>query len=188
MTVAHLTEMDFDRDDHPSLVPPTSMRQASELDPKASSNIPLLPPTWKNPVAAYYGGEPTTLQPMEPPVFSSHPEAAYGSVRPVRTMPYYYSNYPQQPPLPQPQAQTNTAYMAQHYHHHQQQQHQQPYDNTAVRPPRKRRRPPHSYASMIAQAILSSSEQKLTLREIYDYVQTRYPHLYEANEPGWQVS
>ncbi|ORX56953.1 fork head transcription factor, partial [Hesseltinella vesiculosa] len=46
--------------------------------------------------------------------------------------------------------------------------------------------PPHSYASLIAQAILTSQEQKMTLREIYEWVQTRYPHLYEANETGWQ--
>ncbi|KAI9304872.1 fork head domain-containing protein [Cunninghamella echinulata] len=51
---------------------------------------------------------------------------------------------------------------------------------------RKRRRPPHSYASLIAQAILTSQDQKMTLREIYEWVQTRYPHLYEANETGWQ--
>ncbi|KAI7897089.1 fork head domain-containing protein, partial [Mucor mucedo] len=47
-------------------------------------------------------------------------------------------------------------------------------------------RPPHSYASLIAQAILTSRDQRLTLREIYEWVQTRYPHLYEANETGWQ--
>lgn len=56
------------------------------------------------------------------------------------------------------------------------------------RPVRKRRRPPHSYASLIAQAILTSPEQRLTLREIYEWIQTRYPNLYEANETGWQVS
>lgn len=55
------------------------------------------------------------------------------------------------------------------------------------RPMRKRRRPPHSYASLIAQAILTSQYQKMTLREIYEWVQTKYPHLYEANETGWQV-
>ncbi|KAI8145292.1 the forkhead domain of the adipocyte transcription factor Freac-11, partial [Fennellomyces sp. T-0311] len=54
------------------------------------------------------------------------------------------------------------------------------------RPVRKRRRPPHSYASLIAQAILTSPEQRLTLREIYEWIQTRYPNLYEANETGWQ--
>lgn len=65
-------------------------------------------------------------------------------------------------------------------------QHQAP-DQSARRPQRKRRRPPHSYASMIAQAILTSAEHRLTLREIYEYVQNRYPRMYEANEPGWQV-
>lgn len=54
--------------------------------------------------------------------------------------------------------------------------------------PRKRRRPPHSYASLIAQAILTSPERRLTLRDIYDWIQSRYPNLYEANETGWQVN
>ncbi|KAL0095586.1 fork head domain-containing protein [Phycomyces blakesleeanus] len=53
-------------------------------------------------------------------------------------------------------------------------------------PSRKRRRPPHSYASLIAQAILTSRNQKLSLRDIYDWIQAKYPHLYEANETGWQ--
>lgn len=51
---------------------------------------------------------------------------------------------------------------------------------------RRRRRTPHSYASMIAQAILSSKDQKMALRDIYTWVQQRYPHLYETNETGWQ--
>lgn len=51
---------------------------------------------------------------------------------------------------------------------------------------KRRRRPPHSYASMIAQAILNSKEQKMTLRDIYNWVQEKYPHLYESNETGWQ--
>ena len=65
---------------------------------------------------------------------------------------------------------------------------EQPPQQQQKRPIRKRRRPPHSYASLIAQAILTSRDQRLTLREIYEWVQTRYPHLYEANETGWQVS
>lgn len=73
----------------------------------------------------------------------------------------------------------------QQQHQHQQQQQQQL--DLQKRPIRKRRRPPHSYASLIAQAILTSRDQRLTLREIYEWVQTRYPHLYEANETGWQV-
>lgn len=82
-------------------------------------------------------------------------------------------------------------------HHHQQQQSSSPQHQhqrealltevLKARPMRKRRRPPHSYASLIAQAILTSQDQKMTLREIYEWVQTRYPHLYEANETGWQV-
>lgn len=56
------------------------------------------------------------------------------------------------------------------------------------RPARKRRRPPYSYACLIAQAILTSPELRLTLREIYDWIQTRYPSLYESNETGWQVN
>jgi hypothetical protein len=51
---------------------------------------------------------------------------------------------------------------------------------------RRRRRTPHSYASMIAQAILTSKDQKMSLRDIYTWVQQRYPHLYETNETGWQ--
>ncbi|ORZ09577.1 fork head domain-domain-containing protein, partial [Absidia repens] len=51
---------------------------------------------------------------------------------------------------------------------------------------RRRRRPPHSYASMIAQAILTSQDQKMSLRDIYTWVQQRYPHLYESNETGWK--
>jgi alpha-galactosidase/6-phospho-beta-glucosidase family protein len=69
----------------------------------------------------------------------------------------------------------------------QQQQEIQQQQQQQKRPIRKRRRPPHSYASLIAQAILTSRDQRLTLREIYEWVQTRYPHLYEANETGWQV-
>ncbi|KAI8082690.1 fork head domain-containing protein [Halteromyces radiatus] len=51
---------------------------------------------------------------------------------------------------------------------------------------KRRRRPPHSYASMIAQAIMTSKEQKMTLRDIYAWVQQRYPHLYETNTSGCQ--
>lgn len=85
----------------------------------------------------------------------------------VYATPNYYTGAPQQPMQ------------------HQQEQLQQ--IDLQKRPMRKRRRPPHSYASLIAQAILTSKDQRLTLREIYEWVQTRYPHLYEANETGWQV-
>lgn len=52
---------------------------------------------------------------------------------------------------------------------------------------RRRRRPPHSYAALIAQAIMFSRSEMLTLRQIYEWIQTRYPTLYQANEIGWQV-
>lgn len=106
---------------------------------------------------------------------------------------YYY---------PQAAAAYSHAYMPQQQQQQQQQpsmldttqQQAHPHANMAglaaasSRPVRKRRRPPHSYASLIAQAILTSPEQRLTLREIYEWIQTRYPNLYEANETGWQVS
>ncbi|KAI8333982.1 fork head domain-containing protein [Chlamydoabsidia padenii] len=60
--------------------------------------------------------------------------------------------------------------------------------NPSQKPPKRRRRSPHSYASMIAQAILTSKEQKMSLRDIYTWVQQRYPHLYETNETGWQYT
>lgn len=105
--------------------------------------------------------------PQQQPHYSFSPQQIYANAP---------GNYYQQPlpPLPQqPQ---------------QQPQPQQQQLDLQKRPIRKRRRPPHSYASLIAQAILTSRDQRLTLREIYEWVQTRYPHLYEANETGWQVT
>lgn len=95
--------------------------------------------------------------PLEPPVWRQ------GIVRPATHVPQeYYQQQQQTPPPSNGIDRRNTTQ-------------------------RRRRRPPHSYASMIAQAILTSEGQKLTLRDIYEWVQTRYPHMYEANEPGWQV-
>jgi hypothetical protein len=56
-----------------------------------------------------------------------------------------------------------------------------------TKPPRKRRRPPFSYSSLIAQAILEAENERLTLREIYDWIVKKYPSLYGANDIGWQV-
>ncbi|CEP08602.1 hypothetical protein [Parasitella parasitica] len=56
-----------------------------------------------------------------------------------------------------------------------------------VKPPRKRRRPPFSYSSLIAQAILESENERMTLRDIYTWITTRYPALYGAEDTGWQV-
>lgn len=56
-----------------------------------------------------------------------------------------------------------------------------------IKPPRKRRRPPFSYSSLIAQAILESENERLTLRDIYTWITSRYPALYNAEDTGWQV-
>ncbi|KAI3640585.1 hypothetical protein MIR68_001463 [Amoeboaphelidium protococcarum] len=48
-------------------------------------------------------------------------------------------------------------------------------------------RPPFSYAGMVAQAIILSQDCKLTLKDIYAWINTTYPH-YQFNEGNWQVS
>ncbi|KAI8975958.1 fork head domain-containing protein [Pilobolus umbonatus] len=55
-----------------------------------------------------------------------------------------------------------------------------------IKPPRKRRRPPFSYSSLIAQAILESEHERMTLRDIYSWITTKYPALYNAEDTGWQ--
>lgn len=56
-----------------------------------------------------------------------------------------------------------------------------------IKPPRKRRRPPFSYSSLIAQAILESENERMTLRDIYAWITSRYPALYNEKDTGWQV-
>ncbi|PWN46903.1 winged helix DNA-binding domain-containing protein, partial [Violaceomyces palustris] len=49
--------------------------------------------------------------------------------------------------------------------------------------------PPYSYSSLIAQAISSSPEGRMTLREIYTWISNTYPGLYAMDGPesqGWQ--
>ena len=48
-------------------------------------------------------------------------------------------------------------------------------------------KPPHSYAQLIGQAILSSEEEMLTLANIYDYIKARYAFFRHTNS-GWQNS
>ncbi|KAI8390895.1 fork head domain-containing protein, partial [Radiomyces spectabilis] len=48
-------------------------------------------------------------------------------------------------------------------------------------------KPPYSYATMIAHAILSSTDKRLTLGEIYHWIADRYP-FYKLGEQGWQNS
>jgi len=48
-------------------------------------------------------------------------------------------------------------------------------------------KPPYSYATMIAQAIFSSEEEKLTLNNIYQWIMEKYA-FYRHSQTGWQVS
>lgn len=48
-------------------------------------------------------------------------------------------------------------------------------------------KPPYSYAAMIAQAIFSTPEEKLTLSNIYSFIADRYA-FYRHSNSGWQVS
>lgn len=51
----------------------------------------------------------------------------------------------------------------------------------------KEAKPPYSYASLIAQAINSTNDKKLTLNGIYNYITTHYPY-YQMAQNGWQVT
>ncbi|KAJ1021871.1 hypothetical protein NDA16_003633 [Ustilago loliicola] len=65
-------------------------------------------------------------------------------------------------------------------------QHAVPVDRIAHS--RRRRRPPYSYSSMITQAIASSSEGRMTLREIYTWISSNFSG-YPMSRPdsqGWQ--
>ncbi|PGH14832.1 hypothetical protein AJ80_05758 [Polytolypa hystricis UAMH7299] len=48
-------------------------------------------------------------------------------------------------------------------------------------------KPPYSYAAMIAQAIFSSPEEKLTLNSIYTWIMEKYA-FYRHSQTGWQNS
>ncbi|KAL2817032.1 fork head domain-containing protein [Aspergillus cavernicola] len=48
-------------------------------------------------------------------------------------------------------------------------------------------KPPYSYATLIAQAIFSSEEEKLTLNNIYNWIMEKYA-FYRFSQSGWQNS
>lgn len=47
-------------------------------------------------------------------------------------------------------------------------------------------KPPYSYATLIAHAILSSKDGRLTLSDIYQWISEVYPY-YQKGVKGWQV-
>lgn len=47
-------------------------------------------------------------------------------------------------------------------------------------------KPPYSYATLIAHAILTSKDGRLTLSDIYKWISEAYPY-YKRGEKGWQV-
>ncbi|PWA00252.1 hypothetical protein BB558_003695 [Smittium angustum] len=51
---------------------------------------------------------------------------------------------------------------------------------------KKRRRPPFSYSIIIALAILSTEEKKMSLKDIYNWIKKNYPKVFEGSDIGWQ--
>lgn len=47
-------------------------------------------------------------------------------------------------------------------------------------------KPPYSYATLIAHALLSSKDGRLTLSEIYTWISENYPY-FQQGEKSWQV-
>lgn len=47
-------------------------------------------------------------------------------------------------------------------------------------------KPPYSYATLIAHALLSSKDGRLTLSDIYKWISETYPY-YQLGEKSWQV-
>ncbi|KAJ1966293.1 hypothetical protein IWQ62_002465 [Dispira parvispora] len=109
---------------------------------------------------------------------------------------FYMSSTPVYEPYPRPRMLAKASYPTSSYHYH----HTSPptlpplfhpastmeFPKELRKPVRRRRRPPVAYAVLIAEAILTSPNQRLTLREVYKWVVTNYPYLCHTQDKGWQ--
>lgn len=48
-------------------------------------------------------------------------------------------------------------------------------------------RPPYSYMAMIQFAINSKKNKKMTLKEIYNWIEDHFPYFRNVAKPGWKV-
>jgi len=52
---------------------------------------------------------------------------------------------------------------------------------------RHRKRPPYSYMQLIRMAISSSPQHRMTLKEIYQWIEAQFPYYRHGNHQGWKV-
>ena len=48
-------------------------------------------------------------------------------------------------------------------------------------------RPPYSYMAMIQFAINSRKDKRMTLKEIYTWIEDNFPYFRQVAKPGWKV-
>ncbi|EDV28489.1 uncharacterized protein TRIADDRAFT_20374, partial [Trichoplax adhaerens] len=53
---------------------------------------------------------------------------------------------------------------------------------------RKYVKPPYSYAKLITMAIDSTTDKKMLLKDIYEWVETKYPFYKYTSNKGWKNS